>query len=168
MKIIIDSREQLPFTFGGKRYEGVIVQPGTLATGDYSLGGLEDKIAIERKSLDDLIGCLTTGRARFERELQRAAAFDAFAVVVGSSWAALLSGNYRSRMNPHAAAQSVTAFMARYRIPFIFAGDRLTAEYLTYSFLQQYLQGATKRLAAITKAHGGDVAASQGLQTARI
>lgn len=163
MCIITDTREQRPFTFGGQRYEGVIIQPGTLATGDYSLAGLEDKIAIERKALDDLIGCLTTDRSRFERELQRAAALDFFAVVIEGSLAGLLSGRYRSKMNPHAAFASCAAFMVRYRIPFIFANDRLTAEYFTYSFLRQYLQGATKRLTAITKAHGEALTALQGL-----
>jgi hypothetical protein len=82
--------------------------------------------------------------------------------VVESSLAALLSGNYRGKLNPHAGAQSIAAFMARYRIPFIFAGDRITGEYLTYSFLKQYLQGAYKRLAAIQKAHSEDVAAEEG------
>lgn len=64
MKIVIDSREQCPFTFGG--YDCGVVR-GALATGDYSLAHLEHQIAIERKSLDDLLGCLTSGRERFAR-----------------------------------------------------------------------------------------------------
>jgi hypothetical protein len=39
MKIIVDSREQAPFTFANERYAGTIVKPGTLDTGDYSLVG---------------------------------------------------------------------------------------------------------------------------------
>ena len=36
---------------------------GGLYTGDYSIKGLERFVAIERKSLDDLMGCLGFGRA---------------------------------------------------------------------------------------------------------
>lgn len=64
MRLIIDSREQAPYDFA--TYD-VDTEPGTLHTGDYSLAGFEDRVAIERKSLDDLIACLCVGRERFER-----------------------------------------------------------------------------------------------------
>lgn len=153
MKIIIDTREQMPFTFQHERYS-VDVEMGTLAIGDYSLKGLEDKAAVERKELHDLVACLGRERQRFERELQRGAALDAFAVIVESSWADLAGGNYRSQLNPHAACQSVLAFMGRYRVPFIFAGSRAAAEYATWGFLRQYLEGARKRWKTIAEAHG--------------
>lgn len=82
MMILMDSREQRPFAFSGPRYEGVAVETGTLAVGDYSLAGLTDRVAVERKELSDLVQCLGRERERFERELQRGAALDAFAVVV--------------------------------------------------------------------------------------
>jgi len=85
MLIIQDSREQAPYAFTGPRYEGVTVKVGTLQTGDYSLHGLTDKVAVERKSLPDLVQCLGRERDRFERELQRAAALAAFCVVVEAS-----------------------------------------------------------------------------------
>ena len=153
MQVIVDSREQLPFTFSHERYD-VQIQQGTLAVGDYSLRGLEDKVAVERKSLPDLVQCLGRERERFERELQRGAALDAFAVVVEGSWSDLANGNFRSQFNPHAACQSVLAFMARYRLPFLFAGSRPAAEYSVWGFLRQYLEGARKRWGAIVAAHG--------------
>jgi len=63
MIIKTDSREQLPYEFKSPS------EVGTVLVGDYSISGLEDHISIERKSIDDLIGCLTTGRERFKREL---------------------------------------------------------------------------------------------------
>jgi hypothetical protein len=105
------------------------------------------------------VGCLARERERFERDLQRAAALDAFAVVVEASWAELAGGQYRSQLNPHSACQSVLAFTARYRIPFMFAGSRAGAEYVTWGFLRQYLESARKRWGSIVKAHGGDEAA---------
>jgi hypothetical protein len=58
-------------------------------------------------------------------------------------------------LNPPAACQRVLACQARYRIPFLFAGSRAAAEYATWGFLRQYLEGARKRLLAVVKAHGG-------------
>ncbi len=78
MKILIDSREQNPFTFQGRHYGGVEIEAASLQTGDYSLAGLQDRIAIERKSLADLVACLGRERGRFERELTRAAALEVF------------------------------------------------------------------------------------------
>ena len=153
MQIIVDSREQLPFNFSHERYD-VQIQQGTLTVGDYSLRGLEDKVAVERKSLPDLVQCLGRERSRFERELQRGQALDAFAVVIEASWPDLAGGNFRSQLNPHAACQSVLAFMARYRVPFLFAGSRAAAEYAAWGFLRQYLGDARKRWANIVKAHG--------------
>lgn len=154
MKILIDTREQAPFTFEHENYNRTVSEACGLAVGDYSLAGLTDRVAVERKSLPDLVACLGRERERFERELQRAAALDAFAVVVESSWADLAGGNYRSQLNPHSACQSVLAFSCRYRIPFLFAGSRAGAEYITWGFLRQYLESARKRWGAIVKAHG--------------
>ena len=153
MKIIIDTREQYPFTFTGKYYEGVETQTRALLSGDYSLAGLEDKIAIERKSLPDLVQCLGRERERFERELQRATGLGMFCVVIEAGWQGLAQGQYRSQLKPHAACQSIAAFMARYRTPFLFSGNRAAAEYCTHSILKQYLESARKRLKSILKAH---------------
>ena len=154
MKVIIDSREQTPFAFQHEKFGEVATESGTLDTGDYSLAGLTDRVAVERKSLPDLVPCLGRERERFERELQRAAALDAFAVVVEASWSELAGGQYRSQLNPHSACQSVLAFTARHRIPFLFAGSRAGAEYVTWGFLRQYLESARKRWGSIVKAHG--------------
>lgn len=153
MKIIVDTREQQPFHFKGKYYQGVEIERASLATGDYSLAGLTDRIAIERKELSDLVLCLGRERERFERELVRGSGLDLFAVVIESTWHDLAHGEYRSQLNPHAACQSIAAFTARHRIPFMFAGTRSGAEYCTWSLLRQYLEGARKRYAAIVKAH---------------
>lgn len=163
MRVIVDSREQAPFTFAGEFYQkhGVEVEAGTLTIGDYSLAGLTDRVAVERKSLSDLVQCLGRERQRFERELQRGAALDAFAVVVEASWLDLAGGNYRSQLKPHAACQSVAAFMGRYRVSFLFAGSRAAAEYVCWSFLRQYLEGARRRWRGIVRAHGEDVTLQQ-------
>jgi ERCC4-type nuclease len=153
MRIIIDSREQRPFTFEGR--EDVEVVTGSLITGDYSLAGLEDRVALERKSLADLVSCLTgSNRERFERELNRGQALDYFAVVIEAGFTELMTKQYRSNLNHHAAAQSIIAFQVRHGVPFLWAGSRRAAEYLTYWSLSKFLREAETRYKSIIKAHG--------------
>jgi DNA excision repair protein ERCC-4 len=69
--IVVDNREQTPLIF--TRLASV---EGTLYSGDYSVLGLEDLFSVERKSIDDLVGCCTgENRERFERELHRLRGF---------------------------------------------------------------------------------------------
>lgn len=90
MRIIIDSREQTPFIFKG--YD-VTQETAALPVGDYSLPGFEDRAAIERKALEDLISCLMgSNRERFERELARGRPLDLFVVVVEGQPIRCISG----------------------------------------------------------------------------
>jgi ERCC4-type nuclease len=68
--IIIDTREQEPLAFAN-----LPAEVGTLTTGDYSVKHLERLVAVERKSLTDLLMCVTGERDRLERELQRLMAY---------------------------------------------------------------------------------------------
>lgn len=113
---VIDTREQMPLTLAPLQSIR-----GTLATGDYSVRGLEHVIAIERKSLTDLLGCIGGERERFERELHRMLAYPTRAVVVESEWDILEAGEWSSRVTPASAIGSTLAWMSM-GIPFIFAG----------------------------------------------
>jgi DNA excision repair protein ERCC-4 len=150
MKILVDSREQVPFNF--KRF-GVEVIQATLPVGDYSLVGFEEKVGIERKGLDDLVACLMgDNRDRFQRELQKGKYMDCFVVVVEGLFSDLANGRYRSQMNPAAALQSVLTFQVRYRTHFLFAGTRDWAEYATCSLLTKYLHEIEARFNQATRA----------------
>lgn len=61
--IIVDTREQLPLSFPGAIHS-------KLEFGDYALQS-NQSLAIERKSLNDLIGTLILGYDRFIREIER-------------------------------------------------------------------------------------------------
>jgi len=135
LAIVVDSREQAPYDFA--RFNVGVVRVG-LRTGDYSLPGMETLVAVERKALDDLIGCLTVGRDRFERELDRARGMACFAVVVEASMEDVARHRYTSRMSPHAALQSILAFQVRYSVPFVWAGSRQGGEYVTHWMLQKF------------------------------
>ena len=148
LPIILDTREQNPYTFQG--YEATATR-GTLDTGDYSLKGLEDLVAVERKELADLMGCLTHDRDRFTRELARLRGFEAAALVIEAPFLEIAGGHYRSRMNPESAVQSLVAIMERFRLPVFFADSRQGGEYFVFHFLRHYARRVADRYKAITR-----------------
>jgi DNA excision repair protein ERCC-4 len=146
--LIQDTREQNGF---GPLFKSPYVIEG-LTVGDYSIAGLQDRVAIERKSMSDLVGSLTHGRDRFERELARGRSLEYFAVVVEGSARAVLRGEYgRSQANPAAIWESIAAFNARY-CPFHFLGDRATAAKWTESVLLKFAKEHVKAVEAMSKA----------------
>ena len=129
--IAIDTREQKPYRFARAEVK-------TLASGDYSIVGLEDRVAIERKTKEDAYSSLAQGRARFERELQRLSHFDYAAVVVETSLPDFLRVPAFSRMNPKAAASSLVAWSVKYHVCVFFAGDRRHGHALTRQLLEMF------------------------------
>jgi len=125
---------------------------GTLSFGDYSILGLESLISIERKSLSDLLGSLTTGRERFERELAKARPYHFFAVIIEASAQDVLEGRFDlSCANPKAIWESIAAFTIRY-CPFIFGGNRLTASKMTESLLLKFAREYLKAVESTIRA----------------
>ncbi|MCL2105123.1 MAG: ERCC4 domain-containing protein [Kiritimatiellaeota bacterium] len=80
INIVIDTREQTPWGFDAAFAN---VRTGTLRTGDYALDG-DACFAIERKTLGDFLGTISSGWARFCKEVYRAkeAQFPAFPIIV--------------------------------------------------------------------------------------
>jgi len=146
--VVIDSREQHPFAF--RNYPAQIVQ-GALTSGDYSVQGFEDQIAIERKSLSDLIGCLTHDRDRFKREMERLRSYESAVIVVEAPWKALEAGAYRSSLSANSAVQSVISLTQMYRIPFFFAEDRAKAEQFAFDFLRHFCRHQQQRFHAVSR-----------------
>ena len=109
--VLVDAREQRPwfsstvpgFKFTSKR--------STLATADYSLDGLQDRILIERKSLADLTACVGHGRGRFERELARMATETAEPwLFIEASRDQIERREYRGKVFPSAVVGSLMAW----------------------------------------------------------
>lgn len=148
MKIVIDTREQAPLDFS--KYN-CTVETGTLATADYSLQGLETLAAIERKSEDDLLGSLTQGRERFERELARLRGFSLKSVVCETSWQRLAKGMYRSKMTPHSCLQSIIGLSVRFDVPFLMVETHQAAAYTVFHLFRHFLEQREKELKAILK-----------------
>lgn len=151
--IICDTRE--PKDGGWEPFFTVPTVRATLQTGDYSLLGAEHLISIERKALSDLLGSLTHDRSRFERELARGKGLDFFAVIVEASASDILAGRFGKYGNGcHARAiwESCCCFSVRYRSPFLFASDRITAARLAESLLTKWHRERRKVVDGIEKA----------------
>jgi len=114
---LVDSREQTPLDLSPIR-----VETATLPTGDYSLRGLDHVVAVERKSLPDLLVCVGQERKRFEREVQRLLAYPVRALVVESDWQEIERGGWRSRVTPSAVVGSLLGWIAQ-GLPVVMVGD---------------------------------------------
>ena len=130
--VIVDSREQHAWQF-----ENLPSEPGSLTTGDYSIRGLEHLVAVERKSLDDLLGCVGTDRARFKRELQRLRAYRFRALIVEASHEDIQRGQWRSKVHPNAVAGSLAGWMAQYSLPVMLVGTHAAGAEFCERFLYQ-------------------------------
>jgi len=134
--IVIDSREQRPWTFSSERVGGVVT--AALPAGDYSLQGQETQIAVERKSLEDYIGTIIHAHDRFARELAILKTYPRAWIVVEGSLDDILHGRYDSRAHPKSLLALTASVMASYGIPVIFAADRPSACALVEELLLQW------------------------------
>lgn len=137
-RILVDTREQAPFRFS----DAVDVQRATLPTGDYSVAGASDRVAIERKSLPDLVACCGPERERFLDCCRRLQAYPVRAVIVEASIDAVLAHAYRSRLLPQSVIGTTIAIFVDYGVPTIWAGDAHNAANITERLLVRIAKGA--------------------------
>jgi len=131
---IIDTREQTPLDL---EKHGVKSVRGTLAHGDYSLiyPDLRRYLSIERKSLSDFIGCITSERDRFDKELLALRGYQYRFVVCEFRLSDILAHNYRSKVSEDAVFGSLGRWIG-YGIPFLFADNAECASYLVAKLLR--------------------------------
>lgn len=137
--VIVDSREQTPYVFDPQRVD---VIRRALPAGDYSVDAFETRIAVERKSLEDLVGTLIRGRERFNEELIKLATYESACVVVEGSLTDILLHRYRSAAHPNAVFGSVMSVICDFTVPVYFCDDRQVACKFTEAFLWRSHQKA--------------------------
>lgn len=153
--IVVDTREQRPWDFASRLVRELLGEPiptvrGTLSTGDYSVQGLEDRVAIERKSLPDFIACVASGeRERFWAELARLREYAVRAVIIEAAILDVEVQAYRSRARPQSVIASALAISADFGIHVLWSGCRESAEYHAAWMLrrawQRYLHEQAER-----------------------
>ena len=139
MEILIDTREQLPWEF-----KSIKTSPKALKTGDYSLRFLDqdfdNDIALERKTLDDFVGCCGIHRKRFERELERSMEMPHFFIIIEGSWKEIEMGYYHSKINPNSVIGSILSWQIKYGCHIILAENRTRAKRLALKIFENYLR----------------------------
>jgi ERCC4-type nuclease len=130
--IVIDTREGEPYSFD-PRLAGAVRR--ALAAGDYSLAGLEDQVAVERKTLDDFVSTVIHRLRRFREELRKLSRYRAACVVVEADLLDVLGKRYRSEARPEAVVGSTLSILLDYGVPVAFCGNRQAACHFTQAFL---------------------------------
>ena len=133
--LVIDTREQEPYAFHPER---AAVVRRALPAGDYSLEGLEVRVAVERKSLDDLVRTVIQDRERFRRELLTLSGYEAACVVVEAALSDILAKRYRAAAHPSSVLGAVVSIILDYRVPVFFCGDRPCARQFTEAYLLRF------------------------------
>ena len=132
LRIVIDTREQQPWSFG----DLAAVSRGALPAGDYAVAG-DFGFAVERKSLDDFAATVVSGRARFERELERMreADFPARVIIVEADWMDVLRHEYASPAIPPALILRRVAELTMDGVAVLFCGNPTGAAGLCWRIL---------------------------------
>lgn len=142
---LVDTREQTPLALPGLQTE-----PATLPTGDYSVKGMESLIAIERKSLPDLLACVGRERERFDREVHRLLAYPVRALVVEADWLEIERGEWRSKITTKQAGASLVSWQVK-GLPVVMAGTPKRAGQLVASMLRHAAGQRYRELREITR-----------------
>jgi ERCC4-type nuclease len=138
VRFIVDTREQEEYSFDPRLVTAV---RRALPAGDYSIEGLEDRVAVERKTLDDFVSTVIHSRARFREELRKLAGYRAACVVVEAGLIDVLQKRYRGGAHPNAVLGNALSLILDYRVPVFFC----TTRQASCQFVQAYLLGAHAR-----------------------
>lgn len=95
-----------------------------LDVGDYAIGGLEDVVMVERKTLGDLWNTLgrTENYQRFLREMDRAKNHKLKYLVIEATLAEVNSGYRFSKITPANIHAKLISLQAKHNVHVIFAG----------------------------------------------
>lgn len=161
--VLVDTREQAPLTpwliKNGRRFR-LATTRATLETADYTIAGLEAHVAIERKSLPDLIFTLfgaTTDSVgerdahqdRFREELTRMRSHAFRMLLIEGSRADIWKRRYRSSVEPIEVMNLVDGLMMDYSVNVVWAGNATEAgRILGYLLLRLWGQAQPNSKAA--------------------
>jgi ERCC4-type nuclease len=150
--VLVDTREQqpLPLHVNHPNWIGDELRT-TLKTGDYSVLGMKSLLALERKSLADIVNCTVEDRKRFLACCRRLAAFRWKAILIEATYEDLKRDcqefGVESEVHPNAVTGTLDAIEAKFGIPVICAStcrDLATeraaswlSKHFTYWWLEQ-------------------------------
>lgn len=142
--IIIDTREQQPWTF--KHY---VTATKKLDTGDYSIEGYEDILCIERKhSISEFVNNMS--EKRFLDVLNRMSAYKYAFILMEFDFDAIINFPIGSdipkhiwknlRINPAYIIKYITDILVKYNINILFCGSAYNAEKMAASIMRRVIE----------------------------
>ena len=143
--VIVDTREQNPFSFSRFRGWFAGIKHKALHVGDYSVAGLEDVLTVERKDLPDLIHSFTSDRAVFVKRLRVMSRYPHRLLVVTAALSEVKSPYGGTSIAPNRITQSLVAALAGLGVPFLCVethelGAEIVASYLYQVHLYHWLE----------------------------
>ena len=146
--ILVDTREQLPFEFLNVPNWIEKTKKKKLDVGDYSIEGMEDQIALERKTLTDLITTLMQHRKRFFKLCEKLTKYRWRALLIEATYEDVKSpyDDLNTIAHPNAVSGSLDALEARFGIPVIYTSlyrslsEEKAASWLSKHFTYWYLE----------------------------
>ncbi len=123
--VLVDTREQHPFPLRANHPNWIDGEERiALKTGDYTVKGMERLLALERKSLPDLVSCTVTYRQRFLSACERLSHFRWKAILIEASYEDIKSGfeqfDIPSEVHPNAVCGTLDAIEARFDLPILY------------------------------------------------
>jgi ERCC4-type nuclease len=119
--IVTDTREQAPYKFNDLGIENIVKK---LDYGDYSILGMEDIIAVERKSQGDFYSSISNDRKRFKQRIIELSKLQWAGLVIEATEDDLLCPSMSwSNISPNSVYGSMVAFEAKYGIN-VYCGSR--------------------------------------------
>lgn len=161
--VLVDSAEQLPWTFAGlktwrKGGDVPLIVPTRReklgeSRGDYTVDGLQQIAAIERKSAEDAQSTILgwgDRRENFVETLETLAGLRYAAVVVESTLGRVIStaparGRKSAAENAKILHRQVLAWLQDYRVPWLFCDSRRMAEASAFRILERAWRTETKQ-----------------------
>lgn len=147
--VLIDTREQMAFSFaqfpnwiaGEKRQK--------LPVGDYSIEGMQKLLIMERKSLSDLITTLMQNRSRFFEMCEKLSSYRWRTLLVEASYEDIKTWydeDLNTSAHPNAVSGSLDALEAKFGVPVIYTSryrplaEEKAASWLSKHFTYWYLE----------------------------
>lgn len=124
--IVVDQQEKTPLT----RYfdpKLIRVESVHLETGDYSLANGTHLLAIERKSLPDLLHCVTHDRERFMDQMRRLKNYPSRFLIVEATRATIEAEGYRQDVRSSSVVGTLLGLAVRWNICVVYCKDQKEA-----------------------------------------
>jgi len=148
--IIIDTREKDPFPLA---LLGAAVIRRKLDTGDYSIDGLESRVCLERKSLDDFVGTFVMhmrarragNQSRWGREIERMKLIPRRVIVIEGTLEHIEAGLYRAKVHKHQLFGYITRLEEHHGIDVRFIGVRPSSTKWAHGWLTEAANELTSK-----------------------